>query len=478
MFDNSDSFFNFIFACIDDCYITDSGLKLDLRSYLKLIFYSRFKHLYIITQDPVYHNNYFLDYVKPDNNSHRFFWIRSTSNETKNVEKEDLLKKLDSIIDELKNNSYCAIVMPVNIFFDKCQKDPKFVKILSENSRKRNNKNRIILLSNVDSDIDNYFQNVNEYGYVENIDKDAPQNPFFNEDLFPYITQKYAEVSQSCYYANIFSLLSEALGERMELFNDMSYNKIKNAVTYMFMKTDYIPVEYINDYINIIYLWYNDIFFHDRYYETAIGNPNPKRKISELMASLENSDFRKRIEDIADKRIRYNKIDCPDRGYVNCFSKQIGDNTLLIKFRNLLRKTSVSTIDEKMTNNLVAFISDMTQHSFITNHNSVYPIYYTLKSQNGSLVKAMKAIENKIDQNQTIDLIDEKILCMIYHLFMYCKKDLKGTEYQPDTFHRQRTTKMNYVLRWLDQVYNEPRNEEINHYIRITDDYIDEMRLN
>ncbi len=152
----------------------------------------------------------------------------------------------------------------VLIFLLSSPGEDSFLKKLAA-CRSRSTHNIVALTSSVDaSENDVYFRNP---AYELNATAEAAEPFFFNEKLFPQMVSKFSNgFSSTPKLVHTYDALQEVFADRMLVLNDLSYEKLRTAVKYIFMRRSGGSFYYSPDlYAAVIWAWYENPGFRDKY---------------------------------------------------------------------------------------------------------------------------------------------------------------------------------------------------------------------
>ena len=170
---------------------------------------------------------------------------------------------LQYMFEVMESERDIAIVCPLKIWAECCGED-SFLKKLAA-CRSRSTHNIVALTSSVDaSENDVYFRNP---AYELNATAEAAEPFFFNEKLFPQMVSKFSNgFSSTPKLVHTYDALQEVFADRMLVLNDLSYEKLRTAVKYIFMRRSGGSFYYSPDlYAAVIWAWYENPGFRDKY---------------------------------------------------------------------------------------------------------------------------------------------------------------------------------------------------------------------
>lgn len=211
MFDANKGFFYLVFANTDDCFFTESYVKMDFESTIKMhLLENDYRNICLFGRAPISCDyTYRLDYrgsayvnplsfIKkkmkwPFDVKHKYtanIEERNEPNGVKRVRAEfnsSLLSEiLQYMFEVMESERDIAVVCPLKIWAECCG-DDSFLKKLTA-CRSRSTHNIVVLTSSVDaSENDVYFRNP---AYELNATAEAAEPFFFNEKLFPHMVSK------------------------------------------------------------------------------------------------------------------------------------------------------------------------------------------------------------------------------------------------------------------------------------------------
>ena len=288
MFDANKGFFYLVFANTDDCFFTESYVKMDFESTIKMhMLENDYRNICLFGMAPISCDyTYRLDYrgsayvnplsfIKkkmkwPFDVKHKYMANieeRNEPNGVKRVRAEFIGSLLPEILqymfEVMESERDIAIVCPLKIWAECCGED-SFLKKLAA-CRSRSTHNIVALTSSVDaSENDAYFRNP---AYELNATAEAAEPFFFNEKLFPQMVSKFNNgFSSTPKLVHTYDALQEVFADRMLVLNDLSYEKLRTAVKYIFMRRSGGSFYYSPDlYAAVIWAWYENPGFRDKY---------------------------------------------------------------------------------------------------------------------------------------------------------------------------------------------------------------------
>lgn len=303
MFDESRGFFYLVFANPDDCFFTESYIKLDFPSYLyRRLLEDDFRHICFIGKTPIGRDfAYQMDFIgalgKELHNSLKkkksFAWglkkkkHAASDSETgfDSVEKGNrvhidfdfpLMKdSLLKVIEMMDGTRDIAVVCPIEIFAECCEADAVLKKMIIRQSQA--NHNIMLLTSSVDAaENDRYFRNPQNV-FQEKCDP-LISDVFYHEKLFPNMSGKFNDSSSNTPKLVLtYDALKEAFAERMVVLNSLSYDRLRIAVRYALMRgknTQFCC--HPDTYAALIWAWYENSLFREKYPQLKLPE-NPFR---------------------------------------------------------------------------------------------------------------------------------------------------------------------------------------------------------
>jgi|GEM_PF-6696568 len=299
MFDANKGFFYLVFANTDDYFFTESYIKMDFESTIKMnLLENEFRHICLFGRAPISCDyTYRLDY-RGSAQLHPLSFIkkkmkwpkskyavhtdeRNEPNGVRRVHAEfnravlqDCLQYLFGL---METGQDIAVVCPLKIWAECCGEDA-FLKRLAA-CRSRTAHNAVVLTGSVDaSENDVYFRNP---AYELDAAEKAPAMFFFNEKLFPHMIDKFSNgFSSTPKLVHTYDALQEVFADRMVVLNDLSYEKLRIAVKYIFMRRSEGKYHYPPElYAAVIWAWYENPAFRSKYASVLRLPDNPFRSM-------------------------------------------------------------------------------------------------------------------------------------------------------------------------------------------------------
>ena len=459
MFDANKGFFYLVFANTDDCFFTESYIKMDFESTIKMYMLENdFRHICLFGRAPLSCDyTYRLDYrgsayinpisfIKkkmkwPFDVKHKYMADVDERNEENGVKRGHaefnlafLPEILQYMFEVMENERDIAVVCPLKIWAECCGEEPFLKKLAS--CRSHATHNIVVLTSSVDaSENDVYFRNP---AYELDAPAETASLPFFfNEKLFPYMVSKFNNgFSSTPKLVHTYDALQEVFADRMLVLNDLSYEKLRTAVKYIFMRRSGGNFFYSPDlYAAVIWAWYENPGFKDKYAFLHLP-ANPFRS----MRVITDYIGRYNITGIADVIIRQEQAwqvreflarwkcpeKCPSIVYENSVSQ---DNhcsaivEMIIAYKKTMKRHEAILGDTgaAQMNRIMLFFSNP---SYTSCHNKVMlPHKRFAEEENKTVITQML---NKLRDQTEWNSWEEGAMLLLYTLFEQCYRQSKA----------------------------------------------------
>lgn len=313
MFDSNSGLFHFVFANQDDDFYTPAYIKMKFRPYLLFqLKNSKYTHIYFWERAFDMSNDFYslhtiggciIELNDQRKQNGKIFDILKRKKSNTKVHRDDEGKAYGStlslyiekdkasdyflkILKFAENNSSTAIVIPVDVFVGLCDErnfrgeiSKQIISKLVALRSKRGNTNIIILTSSVNAtENDKYFRN-SELERGTERSAYSQENIFFHKKLFPEIRGAFDSPSTEKMPKLVFTydLLKESMGDRVQMWNELSYYSILTAVKYALMHNmtlDKIKIYSPEMYAAIIWIWYENEKFREKYKKVMPNMPN------------------------------------------------------------------------------------------------------------------------------------------------------------------------------------------------------------
>lgn len=292
MFKASSGFFHFLFADQDDEYISSSYLMLDFHTYLLAdVLMSGFKTVFMFGQDDLdkcwiectggISSERLRNLLTVDNEKKGLF-SRLFSNADKKEKFRDLgedgvyrkrgfisdtgneLEKFMSIaIDYMIERDNTAVILPLQLFTRVTSVQPLYGRLAA--MRKKNQNNIVIILGDLSSgNNDSFFFS----GELKCPHGSNQKCVFFESaDLFPEL--KHMITGNTASYVKLYEVMKDTLRDRMQVWNNLSMEKLSISVRYRMMRSvsdNILSANVSPDLLaGVEYLWYNNPDFRAKY---------------------------------------------------------------------------------------------------------------------------------------------------------------------------------------------------------------------
>ena len=452
----SEGLFHFIFADQQDEYITSSYFSMKFVPYLQMrLVQNEYKYIYVLgSGGKQCTNEYWLSMVGEqsmnllDNDNGirggliTKFLHRHNVNDEKidrgirvfEFSKQSMLEKLYSILDIMEQRSSIALSLPIDLFCELGDdKDSEFVRKLTLLKNRRRN-NIIIITTSLSAEYNNHFFRFDHLLFPNKPDTNKNSSVFLNNNLFPEIARAFSDEAEFQNRVLLYEVLQDVLKNQMHVWNNLSYEKICNAVKYHFMHSPGISLKsiaYAEQYAHILWMWYNDIDFCDKYYNINFIE-NTQHSIRLIRDSLDNEKVRNRIEEINYTGAAY------DREEISEKSGKIYGNTndsffvgILEDYRKILRTHSDILCKEELSE-LLMIIDYFRKPAFIHKKNSDHPIYTNFSEEKNRVFT--RRFLQYLREIKEINQWDAGAAYIFYKLMHYCYKDV-SPGYDNDPYH-------------------------------------------
>ena len=322
MIDAKTGFFHLVFANMSDDYYTDSYVKTDFLSYMRLkLIEDGFRYLCFIEKTPFgSQKEYYMILTGGLTES----MLRETPEKKKKIfafgggsPKDDtwdnrdcgkksvieantntLCRYLRSILGKMANQKGFAVVCPLDIFSTCCE-DPDTLKELIAR-QKSPNQNVMILTGSVNAaEHDSLFRE------LAIADMPRAASIFQNNELFPnikrYIRNNSSRAGLSVLPKLIFTydFLMNAFEDRMLVMNDLGFDALCNMMRYTALRTGMrLPLHYPAEcYAAVIFAWYANKQFHERYPKLELPE-NPFREMSVIAGVILKPGFYEAADEV------------------------------------------------------------------------------------------------------------------------------------------------------------------------------------
>ena len=313
-------FFHLVFANTDDCFFTESYIKMNFESTVRMhLMEADFRQICFFDKTDI-HNNYsykldfrgsrcpdFLSFLKKKK---KFFLNKNPQNvDIKEYNGSDGLKRITAEFNfsalrdcmlyllELMTRSWdIAIVCPIEVFAECCDAEVVIKRLAAAQAGSEHN--IMVLTGSVNAaDNDPYFRNPELEFNSKN--EQLASNIFFNEKLFPDMIEKFNNSSASTPKLVLtYDALAETFADRMTVLNDLSFDKLRIAVRYVLMRNPETRFVYSPDaYAAVIWAWYENPGFRELYHQLQLPE-NPFLSTRIVTEFLEQGGFFRSANDV------------------------------------------------------------------------------------------------------------------------------------------------------------------------------------
>lgn len=291
MFDANKGFYYLVFANTDDCFFTESYVRMDFESYMKMqLLENGYRHICVFEKAPVSCDYaYRLEY-RGSLSDDPFAFLKKKKKRTHDIKrrytaKVDISEYADfgtakrlraefdftvlyeclcHLLEIMEYEREIAVVCPIEMFAECCESEQFEKKLIS--SRSRSVHNIVVLTSSVDAaDNDMYFRNPAFEYNAKN--QRLAFRMFYNERLFPDVVEKFSDgFSNTPKLVHTYDALQEIFADRMEILNELSFEELRTAVGYVLMRDRMGNFRYSPDaYAAVVWAWYENEAFKEKY---------------------------------------------------------------------------------------------------------------------------------------------------------------------------------------------------------------------
>lgn len=458
MFRADDGFFHFVFANQDDDYYMSAYIKMQFQPYLRYqILNQGYRYIYFLGTEQKKDNEYWLrcvggvsrDALESEQKKGFLasFMKRDTTadeltNRDYNIDEFELSNyeafrtSFLKILDLMKRKNNVALVLPVGLFA-LFNEDTEIIEKISPLTRK-NRDNILVLTTSVEAaQNDIYFKN-KKYIFPKKKEEIGNTGIFYNKRIFAEILECFdSDASTTTRIVCTYDVLKDKYGDRMQVWNDMAYETVRTAVRYYFLHD--MPFESFGkaeDYANVVWLWYNDWTFRDRFCHIKFS-PNPRRSMRVVIDDLRRYELQQEIESIiaensGEFQQHLQKADCTEPIYI--VRADSGIVSLLRRFRMLDRRHEV--LSEEECAELLEIIDFFNKPFYISCHNKG-DLMYTHFSERNELKKFFDYLANQNEWN----CWDCCMVRILFVLFQLCGDEALQTV-EEDRFNSLNLTKL------------------------------------
>lgn len=471
MFSSTTDLFHFIFADTSDDYYTSSLVKIDFDAYLWFRLMQEEYTCIVNVKKLEFCSDYELEVTglqwsvknkqESDEKKQSKFkkWLMGNQGKEENVEEylsvvqdssvrrsrrdkknwNEMQTVLYAIVDFMRNNSKIALVMTLHDFNRFCEdKNNREVLMSIKNN---NHYNIIVLLADVDaSESDKYFVKTDSKRGVQGFegfksviyDYDMPNVK--REELFPEIKKAFRpELKNQEKLVFTYDVLKKALGNRMHIWNDFSYEKVLDIVKYRFVRENTLMELCTPEFCSYaIYLWYNNLGFREKY-PASFLEKNKRHSFRELAFSIEPFGIRKWIECIIEGEQTDDVSELKKNGWsegtkelnIGYFSDEYQPLMivkLMKKYKEIIEKNSYNLGDNK--DKLIMMINQFQRPGFASRYNEqllphqLFEKYYECEDYCQMIEKLFKLRLESSKWNGW----DESCVEIIFLLFDICRE--------------------------------------------------------
>lgn len=454
MFQSSDGLFHFVFANQEDCFFTDSYLKLKFRPYLYYCLQeNEYEHIYSLYAGD---NSYFLRAVgginrnNEENNKKKSFfsWIGKSKNDT--VEKKDYIsgccenameisaeecsEAICEILKLMEKTGNMALVVSVNIFCELFN-----TKNIIRQLEKLNSSNIIVITSScLASDNDKYFISPEQVrSYDSNKQKEKGSIFYQDNSLFPEFKRAYVDNVKLPKLVFTYDILKSTFNERVQYWNELNYDDILKIVYYNVMHGFYnnYPPEL---YATVLSIWYGNHVFRNKYsnilrlpennmrtnqtiYDIIKNNKITSSVMEQIIRNEKTDDFKKILE-TWEKRT--DNIFISNGISIKNLEHQKSASGYIIRLNKMLALNPEILKDKK--NILAEIEAFFIKPSYVSSRRCNYSLPHERMSGVGDYSYEEQIIDkayNWLESKEKWNYWDKYTAVMIYEMFYSCRED-------------------------------------------------------
>ena len=514
MFDAKIGFFHLVFANLKDDYYSDSYVRMGFSSYLKMsLLNDNFRYICFVDRSSVMDSKgeYRMELSgnlteqilkekneKSEKKGFKPFWgpkkpaqddtaeLTYESKTTINADKETLCRLLQNYLDRMGKLTGCALVIPIDIFVLCCD-DPDTLEafISRQDSQHKLNTNIVILTGSVNAeDHDAYFS-----GLTNAVVSDRRSKELF-PNITRYIKSKCNRDDHPVLPNLIFSydFLQEAFGERMQVLNDLSFDKLCILTRYALLRAQGQKADYPFDcYAAVIYAWYANHKFRQKY--SALPLPeNPFCLLCEITGAIHKPGFidaANRVLDAETGRELYSDTARSiadhwrrDRQWVNIlYSEKFAAKRLpgvcetIKAYRRMLRGHETSILIEEELRKLDHMLAYFSRPSYSLEKQHTLQHTRFADSGNDKTVQELYLSLRKRTWNRW----DETAMKLLYILFCLCYRN--SMECSPDWYDQMLLEQYEFecAISWIKECIRQSKENPENsseadyHYHELKD---------
>lgn len=448
-------FFHLVFANTDDCFFTESYIKMNFESAVRMhLMEADYRQICFFNKTDI-HNSYsyqldfrgsrcpdFLSFLKKKK---KFFLSKNPQNiDIKEYNGPDGLRRITAAFNfsalrdcmlyllELMARSWdIAIVCPIEVFADCCDADVVIKRLAAaQNSGEHN---IMVLTGSVDAtENDPYFRNP-ELEFNSKNDQLA-SDIFFNEKLFPDMIEKFNNSSASTPKLVLtYDALADTFADRMTVLNDLSFDRLRVAVRYVLMRNPEFRFVFSPDaYAAVIWAWYENPAFRELYRHLQLPE-NPFLSMRVVTDYLEQGGIFRSANDVIHRESVWEYREFLTRwkyettGVAIVYDKKSLRNSrcypiysYLTTFKKLIRGKGEKILGADRMSQVTHMIQYFSKPSYTSHHNKVMLPHERFSD---STTKAIiNTLYNYLMRQKDWNSWDDGAVLLLYTLFEQCCK--------------------------------------------------------
>ncbi len=314
MFEYSEGTYHLVFANQDDSYFPDNLIRMNFIPYLRYSLIEKgYRYIYIFGESCRSPSKGFaVQYVGSQSKAalaakkgigFGFFSGGKQKAleinydiEQEELDEAELSDMLLNVLQYIKKTDHAAAAVPASLF----QQHTAGQQALLEELRKSVSKSIVVLTTSVTAAENDAFFISDDLRFTG---RDTPGEKnrcvFWNERVFPEVRDTFCK-SKDDLEKTIFTYtaLKRSFGIRMQIWNELSYNSLFNAVRYFFIRSQNLTgIGGAPGIAAVIWAWYNNPVFRDK--RPISFTNNPYRLCTIILNDLTKPEILSRIIEIA-----------------------------------------------------------------------------------------------------------------------------------------------------------------------------------
>ncbi len=456
--------FHFVFANMNDEYYTSSLVKMDFDTYLwyclRTNSYKYIAHIIKVPNSSEYvmeltnmslkktentasssgfwgSFSFFSRNNNDDMRSKEHFFYEHDSNVCREKSSaklwDDMQEGISEILEFMKTNSSVAFVMHIDEFDMLCKNRDNMAKLVA--MKKDNHSNIIVLCGSVDAaENDKYFvESSHKYNSKNQYDAND-RSIFFERKLFPELLNEFrpADIEKLPKMVITYALLKKALGDRMMVWNEFSYDKVLDVVRYKFLRArkeemaEMYPPEFA---AFAVQAWYGNYHFRSKYKEgSSVLDGNRTRRFSSLAYDVGKRGFMRWLREIYLSEKTYDIYELKKRwmidesySYIGYFSESHSDPAIvqqMLKYREILLQQRYDIGKEKM-DYIISMIKFFRQPSYVSSNNKADLPHHFF--ENPKYAEELNKLYTDLSRKGEWNKWDDCCIEVLFALFDLCK---------------------------------------------------------